>query len=59
MSNSGASPLPNERSVTLSSAVCINQPTNPLMNNQFKASGLNLVTNTTCLRNYEKLGKIY
>jgi len=57
MSNSGASPLPNESNVTLSSAVCINQPTIPLMNNQFNASGLNLAeTNTVCIRNYNKLG---
>lgn len=58
MSSSGASPLPNESNVAFSSAVCVNQPTNPLMNNQFNASGLNLAaTNTTCLRNYGNQGK--
>jgi len=42
MSSKGASPLPNESNVTLSSAACINQPSNPLMNKRFNASGLNL-----------------
>ena len=56
MSKRGASPVPNENKVTLSSPACINQPTNPLINNQFKASGLNLpTTNTACLKNYDKL----
>jgi hypothetical protein len=42
MSNKGASPLPNERSIILSNATCINQPSNPLTNSQLRASGLNL-----------------
>jgi hypothetical protein len=45
MSNKGASPLPNERSIILSNATCINQPSNPLTNSQLRASGLNLESN--------------
>lgn len=54
MSSKGASPLPNESNVTLSSAACINQPSNPLMNNKFNASGLNLDINTAAVRNHSK-----
>ena len=45
MSRKGASPLPNESNDTFSSETCKNQPTNPLMNSQFRASGLNLAEN--------------
>lgn len=42
MSNNGASPLPNESSITLSNATCANQPSNPFTNSQLRPSGLNL-----------------
>lgn len=55
MSSKGASPLPSESNVTLRSAACMNQPSNPLRNNKFKASGLNLEINTASLRNQDEL----
>lgn len=42
MSSKGASPLPNDSSVNFRSKTCPNHPSNPLINNQFRASGLNL-----------------
>lgn len=42
MSRSGASPLPNDNNVIFSNETCKNQPTNPLINSQLRASGLNL-----------------
>jgi hypothetical protein len=53
MSNKGASPLPNERSIILSNATCINQPSNPLTNSQLRASGLNLESNGIKLQSLE------
>jgi hypothetical protein len=35
----------------LRSAACITQPSKPLMNNKFNASGLNLDINTASVRN--------
>jgi hypothetical protein len=54
MSNKGASPLPNERSIILSNATCINQPSNPLTNSQLRASGLNLESNGIKLQSLER-----
>ena len=42
MSSKGTSALPNDSNVTFRSETCRNHPSNPLMNNQFRASGLNL-----------------
>lgn len=50
MSSKGASPLPNESNVTFRSATCRNHPSNPLINNQFRASGLNLAINENVLK---------
>ena len=54
MSNKGASPLPNERSIILSKATCINQPSNPLTKSQLRASGLNLESNGIKLQSSER-----
>lgn len=42
MSRRGASPLPSENNVIFSNETCKNQPTNPFINSQLRASGLNL-----------------
>lgn len=42
ISRRGASPLPSDNNVIFNNETCKNQPTNPLMNSQFRTSGVNL-----------------
>jgi hypothetical protein len=53
MSSKGASPLPSESNVTFRSVTCRNHPSKPLINNQFRASGLNLAINENVLENVQ------